>query len=190
MNRYYLLYFCVLLLMPVVDTALIRRLRRGARPGLVVERRSLPFLWLCAGAGMALAAVLQGIKAAGIRLERSSIAVIAVTLMLLGMVLRWAAMIKLGSSFSPHVEIGEGQPLITTGIFRCVRHPAYTGILLIFTGIGFTFENWLGLIAVFAGAVIGVANRVRIEEAALREHFGAAYTEYARRTMRFVPFVV
>jgi protein-S-isoprenylcysteine O-methyltransferase Ste14 len=190
MNRCHLLYFCVLLLMPVVDTALIRRLRRGARPGHVVERRSLPLLWLCAGAGMAAAAGIRGIAAARIGLARPVIAGITVALMLLGLALRWAAMIKLGSGFSPHVEIGAGQPLITSGIFRSVRHPAYAGILLIFTGIGFTFENWLSLIAVVAGAVIGVANRVRIEEAALREHFGAAYDEYARHTKRFVPFVI
>lgn len=29
-----------------------------------------------------------------------------------------------------------------------------------------------------------------VVDTALREHFGAAYTEYARRTMRFVPFVI
>ncbi len=190
MTRYFVLYFCVLLLMPVVDTALILAQRRKGHIRRVYDRRSLFVLWLLLVAGFAVAAGLRTIGAGRITLDRPVLAAIAVALMLLGMLTRWAAMITLGGFFSPHVEIAEGQRLIAAGPYRYVRHPAYAGILLVFAGIGFAFENWLSLAAVVLMAALGVANRVRIEEAALREHFGSAYEEYARRTKRFVPFVL
>ncbi|MCX6556068.1 MAG: isoprenylcysteine carboxylmethyltransferase family protein [Candidatus Aminicenantes bacterium] len=190
MNRYLLLYFCVLLFMPIIDTTLIRARRRVAAPGRVIERRSLFVLWLCIGSGMGIAAGLKKITAARIGLASPVIAVAAVALMLAGMIVRWATMLKLGGYFTPHVEVGGGQALVTDGVFRFVRHPAYAGILLVCAGIGLTFENWLSLAAAMAFAGTGVANRVRIEEAALRGHFGPAYEEYARHTKRFLPFIL
>lgn len=176
--------------MPVIDTALIRARRRSAAPGRVVERRSLFILWLCIGSGMGIAAGLTKIAAAGIGPASAIVAVAAVALMLAGMIVRWATIIQLGGYFTPHVEVGGGQSLVTDGVFRFVRHPAYAGILLVCAGIGLAFANWLSLATVMAFAGAGVANRVRIEEAALRGHFGPAYDEYARRTKRFLPFIL
>jgi protein-S-isoprenylcysteine O-methyltransferase len=184
------IYFCVLLLMPVIDTVLIRRQRRMVHPGRVYDRRSLVLLWLCAAGGFVAAAGLRTIETIRILLARAIIAPAAIAMMLVGMVLRWLAMIALDGYFSPHVEIAAGQPLITSGIYRHVRHPAYAGIILVFAGIGLAMENWLSLLAVTGLTAAGVANRVRIEEAALREHFGPAYHEYSRRTKRFLPFIL
>lgn len=190
MNRYHVIYLCVLLVMPVVDTALIRNRRRAVMPGRVIERRSLFVLWLCIGVGMGVAAGCKQIAAAKIGLASPVIAAAAIALMLTGMIVRWATMLKLGGYFTPHVEVGGGQALVIDGVFRFVRHPAYAGILLVCAGIGLAFENWLSLAAVMALAGAGVANRVRIEEAALRGHFGSAYEEYARRTKRFLPYIL
>ena len=190
MSRYYLVFLCVLLLAPVGDTLLIRRLRRGSRPGRVIERWSLPLLWLGLGAGMAAALWLKRFAAFRIGAQPPALAAVAVAFMLSGMALRWAAMRRLGNRFSPHVELGGGQALVTEGVFRLIRHPAYSGILLIFFGVGLTYASWLSLAAVAIAAAAGVANRVRIEEKALREEFGPAYEEYAGRSRRFIPFVL
>ncbi len=190
MKPYYPLFFFVLLLLPAGDALFIRRRRRSAPPGRVIERRSLPSLRLAILLGMAAAVPLMAVRACRIGWPPPVIAAAAVLAMLLGMALRWAAMARLGSRFSPHVEIGESHELVTDGIFRRVRHPAYAGILAIFLGVGMTYANWLSLAAVAAGAAAGVMNRVRIEEKALRGHFGAAYEEYCRRSRRFIPFVL
>jgi protein-S-isoprenylcysteine O-methyltransferase Ste14 len=79
--------------------------------------------------------------------------------------------------------------LTISGIYRYVRHPAYTGIILVFIGLGIAFENWLSLITVAGLTMAGIANRVRIEEAALLEHYGDSYASYAARTKRFVPYL-
>lgn len=185
-----MLYFFVLLLMPVVDTVLIRAQRRQGHPHRVVDRRSLFVLWFFLAAGLVAAAGLRTITAGWIQLARPLLAAVAVALMLLGMLLRWAAMITLGRFFSAHVEIAAEQPLVTTGLYRHVRHPAYAGIILVAIGIGVTYENWISLLAVTAMVVLGVANRVRIEEKALREYYGAAYEAYYRSTKRFLPFIL
>jgi protein-S-isoprenylcysteine O-methyltransferase Ste14 len=190
MTWYYVLYLCVLLLMPVVDTALIRAQRRSVRPRRLVERRSLFILWFCASAGFAAAFFLRTVAAGRIPLPRPFLAALAVAAMLAGMGLRWAAMLALGRYFSPHIEIAAGQPLTTTGLYRHVRHPAYAGIILVFIGIGVAFENWLSLLAVSLPVIGAISHRVKVEEAALLEHFGGDYKEYADRTKRFLPFVI
>ena len=190
MTRLHAAYFAVLLLMPVVDTALILAQRRAVRSRRLVDRRSRFVLWLCVGAGFAAAFFLRAVAAGRIPLGRPVLAAIAIAAMLTGMCLRWAAMITLGRFFSPHIEIADGQPLITTGLYRYVRHPAYAGIVLVFIGIGIAFENGLSLLAVSIPVIGAIIHRVRIEEAALLEHFGIAYKEYAGRTKRFLPFVL
>jgi protein-S-isoprenylcysteine O-methyltransferase Ste14 len=45
-------------------------------------------------------------------------------------------------------------------------------------------------VAITGRTIAGVSNRVRVVEAALREHFGAAYAGYARRTRRFLPDII
>jgi protein-S-isoprenylcysteine O-methyltransferase Ste14 len=43
----------------------------------------------------------------------------------------------LGRYFSPIVGVPEGQAVVDWGPYRFVRHPAYTGLLVIYIGLGF-----------------------------------------------------
>jgi protein-S-isoprenylcysteine O-methyltransferase Ste14 len=78
----------------------------------------------------------------------------------------------------------DGQ-LITSGPYRKVRHPMYSSLLLMMTGIALYnlhSVNFLGLVMV----VIAVLGKVLIEERLLRARF-PEYAEYAARTPRFLP---
>jgi protein-S-isoprenylcysteine O-methyltransferase len=100
----------------------------------------------------------------------------------------WAVQ-TLGTSFRTSVTLLEGQRLITKGPYRILRHPAYTGGILIFAGIGLAIGNWLSFAAASLAAVIAYGVRIRVEERALRERFGAEFEANRRRTWAVIPLV-
>jgi protein-S-isoprenylcysteine O-methyltransferase Ste14 len=79
-----------------------------------------------------------------------------------------------------------GQPLVERGIYRYIRHPIYTGDLVLLLGLELALNSWLVLaVAPLAGVVV---RRALAEEALLEEHL-PGYRDYSRRTRRFIPFV-
>ena len=106
----------------------------------------------------------------------------------LGMGIRVAGMAQLGALFSGFVVVQEEHHLITTGCYRWVRHPIYTGSLLAFAGLFLVFRSQLVLLA-FPLYLLGTLWRVADEERLLAEAFGTEYTRYRARTWRLVPFI-
>src|SRR5438128_2293205 len=92
---------------------------------------------------------------------------LGITLILGGMAIRATAILTLRRFFTVQVSIQESHELIDRGIYRIVRHPSYSGALLSFIGLGVAFGNWLSLALILAGALIGFAYRIRVEDAAL-----------------------
>ncbi|MBV9116436.1 MAG: hypothetical protein JOY63_03615, partial [Acetobacteraceae bacterium] len=60
--------------------------------------------------------------------------------------MRLAAVFALGARFSPVVAIQPGHQLKTDGLYRLVRHPSYTGLLVNALGWALAFRSALGLI--------------------------------------------
>jgi protein-S-isoprenylcysteine O-methyltransferase Ste14 len=86
-----------------------------------------------------------------------------------------------------NVAIHATQTVHKTGLFRWVRHPSYTGMLLIFTAIGLSQRNWLSLAIMLVVPTAALLYRIHVEEMALTEAFGEDYLEYSRVTRRLVP---
>jgi protein-S-isoprenylcysteine O-methyltransferase Ste14 len=93
----------------------------------------------------------------------------------------------LGLSWSPTLEIGAQQPLITAGVYGAVRHPMYTSQLLMGLGQALLLPNWLAGSGGLLTFLALVRLRVPPEERMMRDHFGAAYEAYAARTGAVVP---
>ncbi len=106
-----------------------------------------------------------------------------------GIVLRWQAKRTLGRFFTARVVIFPDHELIQRGLYRYIRHPGYLGILLFLLGWPLLVGQWWGLGVLWLPALLAYLYRIRIEEAALSEAFGALYRDYARRTARLVPFL-
>jgi protein-S-isoprenylcysteine O-methyltransferase Ste14 len=111
-----------------------------------------------------------------------------------GNLLRWAGLaavvlggLRLGRGFSVHPAPTAGAVLRTDGSYRVVRHPIYSGVLLLAAGIAATAGSLLAIVA-FAFLVLVLSAKARFEERLLAERF-PDYTAYARRTPRFVPFL-
>jgi protein-S-isoprenylcysteine O-methyltransferase len=103
--------------------------------------------------------------------------------------LRWYSMAYLGRLFTFDVAIAEDHRVIDTGPYRFVRHPAYTGSLLSFVGLGLCGGNLLSLVVMLVPIGAAFLHRMAIEEAALTAALGARYADYVARTKRLVPFV-
>src|SRR4030095_11162953 len=114
---------------------------------------------------------------------------IGVVIALSGLLFTVWARVHLGRNWSGTVTIKEGHELITTGPYRFVRHPIYTGLLLAFIGQAIAGGQWRGVFAV-ALALYAFWRKLRIEERWMREHFGSAYDAYSQRVAALIPFVL
>jgi protein-S-isoprenylcysteine O-methyltransferase Ste14 len=111
----------------------------------------------------------------------------AVSLMAAGLAVRWTSIWSLGRAFSVNVAIRAGQKLYRGGLFALVRHPSYSGMMLIFAAIGLRLQNWIALLVLVLPPLFALLYRIHVEEAALGQAFGADYEDYRRSTKRLVP---
>ena len=114
---------------------------------------------------------------------------IGLALFVAGLALRWYSMAYLGRLFTYDVAIAADHRVVDTGPYRLIRHPAYTGSLLSFLGLGLVGGNALSLALLLVPITLAFLHRIAIEETALKAALGSRYVDYAARTRRLVPFV-
>ena len=80
--------------------------------------------------------------------------------------------------------------MIASGPYRWIRHPIYAAFLLILGSLLLISANWFvgGMWIGMTG--LGVASRIRMEEAMMVGQFGEQYRAYLRRTGRLFPRIV
>ena len=104
----------------------------------------------------------------------------------IGGILRLWPVFVLGPRFSGLVAIQPGHTLVTTGIYRFVRHPSYLGLLLTAFGWGLAFRAGIGLVLAAMLVPLLVAC-MHSEEALLASEFGADYDTYRLELSRLIP---
>jgi len=109
------------------------------------------------------------------------------TLLISGIVIRWLAIRTLGKYFTLSVTIKSDHRLIKTGLYKHLRHPAYTGALLAHLGLGLSFSNWFSLALSTIPYFVAALYRMRVEEQAMTEAFGSEYVDYSRTAKRLIP---
>ncbi len=87
------------------------------------------------------------------------------------------------------VQIHRAEGLVTTGLYRTVRHPQYTGIFLFTLG---WILHWPAVITLILWPVLTSAYvwLSLQEEKQAKDEFGELYIEYAKRTKRFIPLII
>ncbi len=101
--------------------------------------------------------------------------------------LRAWSMLTLGRLFQFQIAIQPGHHVVTGGPYRFLRHPSYTAILLILTGVALACGDVWSLVAVLALGCTGLAVRIRAEERQLTEALGTEYTQFAATRKRLIP---
>jgi protein-S-isoprenylcysteine O-methyltransferase Ste14 len=87
-----------------------------------------------------------------------------------------------------NITVEAEQKVISTGLYGLVRHPMYTGNVLLMTGIPLALGSYWGLVFVLPGLVV-LAFRIRDEEKLLEQELDG-YRAYTRRVhYRLVPYV-
>jgi protein-S-isoprenylcysteine O-methyltransferase Ste14 len=109
------------------------------------------------------------------------------TLVILGVMLFLWARRALQENYAGHISVKPGQALVKSGPYRIIRHPAYTGYLLMGLGISLGYSSLAGLAAVFLLLLPGLVYRIHVEEKLLVQYFSDAYRQYSRMVKRLIP---
>jgi protein-S-isoprenylcysteine O-methyltransferase Ste14 len=112
-----------------------------------------------------------------------------IALMWAGLVLRVWAVRTLGRFFTVEVSVESDQSLVDTGPYARLRHPSYSGLLVVYLGLGLALDSYLSVAAAVLLPLAAIVNRIRHEERLLVSELGRPYREYTERTDRLVPGV-
>ena len=107
----------------------------------------------------------------------------------LGLLTAIAARIQLGNNWSDIEDgkIAEKHAVVSSGIYGYIRHPIYTGDILLLIGLELCLNSWLVLGVVVLAPVVA-AQAIREEKKLINAL--PDYEEYTRKTKRFIPFLV
>lgn len=83
----------------------------------------------------------------------------------------------------------ESQALVTNGPFHYVRNPIYLSETALLLGVGLLYSPWRAVDLVAPLVLLGFFHMrvIRVEEPALKRHFGSRYEEYCKQVPRWLP---
>jgi protein-S-isoprenylcysteine O-methyltransferase Ste14 len=171
----------------VFELGLRVRERLGGQGSAARDRGTRALIAVTLGTAIALA-VVTGSRLTGPRIA-DPFKSLGVIVMWLGLAIRVWAIAALGRAFRTTVEVDPGQAVVSTGPYRWVRHPSYSGLLLIVTGCGLAAGNWLALAACALLPLPALLWRMHVEEAELTRVLGDRYRAYRAQTKRLIPGV-
>lgn len=164
-----------------------RTRRAGTR---AQDAASLRFIILGVWGGIALGSLVTlTVDGASLPAHRDLAFWLGIGFLAAGVALRQYAVRALGRLWVHEVAIQAQHEVVDAGPYRWIRHPAYSGSLLGFIGVGLAMGNWAALLVIAAIPMMAYAYRVSVEERALAAALGDEYRAYMRRTRRFIPFL-
>src|SRR5579863_2035962 len=186
-SPYAWIFWAAFLFAFVPEFRLIARSRPAKGEG--TDRGSMQFIMLAGWVGMLGAFAVAGIQTFVISRGQKIWFVTGLAMLLGGSLLRRHCWRMLGQHFTGDVKASADQPVIDRGAYRWVRHPSYTGGILMYFGTGVALTNWMSALIMNLSGAVGYVYRVYVEEQASQANLGSRYQEYMQRTKRFVPFI-
>ena len=114
---------------------------------------------------------------------------IGLSLCYLGLLIACWSRYLLGKNWSVSVQKKEEHELIKNGTYRLIRHPIYSGLILMFLGNAIIVGRWRGLIGVLI-VFISFWFKLKKEEKWMTDLFGNKYLEYILNTKALVPWLL
>jgi protein-S-isoprenylcysteine O-methyltransferase Ste14 len=114
---------------------------------------------------------------------------LAAAIVLVGLGVTLWARFTLGRNWSGAVTFKQDHELIERGPYRYVRHPIYTGLLLMALGTAM-LRPWTSAFVSCGILLIGLWFKLRAEEQLLTRHFPQEYPRYRQRVRALIPFVL
>lgn len=166
---------------------ILASMKRARSTAVRYESASLRLLWITISVSVS-AGVYAGMHSPGqIDFHPMLFAICGLILIVMGLVLRWVAILSLRRHFTVDVAVIQNHRLVTTGIYRYIRHPAYSGSLLSFLGLGLSFSNYLSILIIFVPICAAFLYRIKVEEKFLTAALGDTYLKYCQSTKRLIP---
>jgi len=86
------------------------------------------------------------------------------------------------------IQVVEGQKVVSTGLYACIRHPMYAGVLPMIVGMPLALGSWWGLFGLVLIVPVLIW-RLLDEEKFLHKNL-PGYTEYTKKVRyRLIPFI-
>lgn len=111
-------------------------------------------------------------------------------IVLIGIAIRLHAIYRLKKFFTVNIAILNDHELMTTGIYRFIRHPAYLGVIIAFAGMGLALGNLLSCLIMVTPVLLVFLWRIRLEEQMLSHAFPHEYPAYQKKSWRLIPFII
>jgi protein-S-isoprenylcysteine O-methyltransferase Ste14 len=182
--------FTALILIWVATELLVRARTRGNQTGTTTEWGSLVAIGLTFAIGFGAAFTLANhAEGAAIDFARWPIFILGALLVAAGIAFRQWAVYVLGRFFTVQVRVSEGQTVVESGPYQVLAHPSYTGMVMVFVGIGLMLGNWLSLACLAILPTAGLVIRIKVEERALLAGIGERYRRFLETRSRLVPGV-
>lgn len=105
-----------------------------------------------------------------------------------GMVLMIWARKTLDRNWSANITLKENHELVTSGPYKYIRHPIYTGLSLMVLGV-VVYINTLAFTIFFILFFFGAYYKAKKEEKLLISHFSNKYLEYMTKTKILIPYI-
>jgi protein-S-isoprenylcysteine O-methyltransferase Ste14 len=119
----------------------------------------------------------------------TSLRIIGTLVYFVGLVTAVNGRLHLGTNWADleDYQVLPKQSLVTNGIYRYIRHPIYTGDILLLVGLELALNSWLVLATPIPLLII--IKQALAEEALLSQTF-RVYDAYCSQTKRFIPFIL
>ncbi len=101
--------------------------------------------------------------------------------------IRWRGFSAIGKYFNPRIAVYDEHLLVTSGIYRTLRHPLYLGVFLSLIAIAMVLSSWGALLITLLATLPALIYRIKLEEEFMVKHFGEEYGEYMKRTSKLIP---
>lgn len=119
----------------------------------------------------------------------NAITITGLIFLIAGICIRISAIQTLGKNFKATVTVSKNQSLVTTGLYKYIRHPSYLGAFIAITGCPLSLNNTVTSITSPLLMLIAYRYRVAVEEQKMISHFGEEYKNYCKHTYRMFPFI-
>jgi len=172
----------------IIEVALLITKRAKADQDIVADSKSLRLIWRTIGVSLGLT-FLSNILFHHHLFTGRLFEYGAIFVLVCGASLRWISIIYLGREFTVNVAIIEGHRLVTDGPYKLIRHPSYSGLIMIFLGFGLHSNHIVGLLTLSLPVIWAIHKRISIEEKAMEAFFGVEYREYRKVTKKLIPHV-
>ncbi|HJQ98942.1 MAG TPA: isoprenylcysteine carboxylmethyltransferase family protein [Candidatus Polarisedimenticolaceae bacterium] len=163
--------------------------RRAGKEKTATDAKSFQIIIAGMWAAYLLAFPIAGLRALQFPSHRVFWFWLGLAILVGGSLLRRHCFRTLGASFTGDVKARADQVVITRGAYAFVRHPSYTGGILMNTGIGIALGSWGSALLLFVVSVAVYTYRMNVEEQALLAAIGEPYREFMRTRKRVIPYV-